>query len=128
MIPISRKTIKQINIFSLFSRLRGKIGFELNASLFGKNRGRFTKFNFLNFHQKFDWTATNATRKTFGNIFGWRNDKRWRFFVMKRTKRLIIHASFFCLDISIHNIQNRDSGLNFLGKRHAKNYFLYYKK
>ena len=47
------------------------------------------------FHQKTDGIATFSTTKTFKNLLGGGNCKRWGFLVMKRAEAKIIGAPSF---------------------------------
>jgi len=70
----------------------------------------------VGFHFKFDDVAMRAAAETMIKPLGFVNRKRRRFFIVKRTARLIFPSLADKFDLRAHHIDNRYAGAQFIQK------------
>lgn len=120
MIPLWCRTIESIYISSCIGFLFLEVCLELDSCLLGEYPYRFTEFDLLHLHDKFDRTTSLPTRETVSDIFLWRDDK-WRGLLrVKRAECLIVHSCLLHIYIPPDDIEDTDSRFDVLGERQEK--------
>ena len=118
LIEFGTNPINIIDISFIFSSFFVIIRLEFDSCLFREHSDRFSIFDFLDFHEEFYGSTAMMTSETVRDIFGWRDNKRWRFLMMKRAIRLIVDACLLHLKISSCEFDNIHPTIYFSSYRH----------
>ena len=90
---------------------------DLDSVFLGSVAQRFGISKIFNFHEERNSGTTLSARKIFPDLFAWRYDKAWRFFLMKRTQPFKIGASSFQLHIFANDFFHPNRGKYFINSR-----------